>query len=394
MSISKYWRLPIFILGFLTPVFLTHFLPPAPPFSPVLGRATYHQSYETSYFSSVRGYENLISKAYAAGEIPLIVFGDSSIRGTGASKDRVWTTRLEKDLRKIQPNIRVINFAQNAGDLVGPFLYHHLYTKFPNAYYIVQWNYPAQVGVRHPFHYWLTSEILLRDGNKNPVVKKSYEVVRLLPNDLTIDTFKNYNYPEIYSLLLAGLNIGMNYLDAGNWMRYLAFGRLYTDEKKKIIIEPLKNAPESDIDYFNFKIIEEDSAKMMRHIYKSLQKARHEYLQTPVEDRKKYFDEIFPIAMRDHLLLLTIDLNPYYASSDGPDYAKIMNGDWSQIKSNMSQIPKMNWLALTASMGDMTINDYMDLGHLTPQGQEKLSLAVDSYITNRLGWFPVKETVK
>ena len=241
-SIQKSHLLSGFLAGFL----LMQFVPPAPPFSPNLGRATYWQSYETSYFASLRSYEKVVAESLHSGEIPLIIFGDSTIRGTGANGTEVWTKVLEGKLQESDPRIKVINFAQNAGDLVGPFLYHHLQKKFPQAYYIVQWHFPSEVGVRHPFHYWLTSEIALRDKDANPAVARSFSVVPIWKNKITSYLSSGFTVEE-FSFLMSGLNITTNYLDLGNWFRYLLLGYPTITEQRAPIILPLRNAKDMDL---------------------------------------------------------------------------------------------------------------------------------------------------
>jgi hypothetical protein len=39
----------------------------------------------------------------------------------------------------------------------------------------------------------------------------------------------------------------------------------------------------------------------------------------------------------------------------------------------MSQVPGLNWTALIAGEGDLSVNDFIDLGHLSVPGQEKLA---------------------
>ena len=179
----------------------------APAFSPQLGRANYWQSYESSYFATVRAYEAPIQAILAAGNIPVVVFGDSSIRGAGASGADVWTRCLERRLQAVEPRVRVLNYAQNAGDMMGPLLYHHLQKKFPAIHCLVQWHFASEVGARHPFHYWLTSEIAWRDGKQNPAVQRSFRIVPVSAPE------------ERAAFVLAGLNLVTNYLDVGNWIR-------------------------------------------------------------------------------------------------------------------------------------------------------------------------------
>jgi hypothetical protein len=180
----KSWLgLVAFLGGVATAMLITRAVPPAPIYSSHLGRATYWQSYETSYFASLQAYEKPIRDLLAQGLVPVVVFGDSTIRGTGATDEGIWTRELEKQLHAVNPRVRVLNYAQNAGDLMGPFLYHYLQKRFPQARYIVQWHFSSEVGMRHQFHFWLTSEIALRDGQRNPAVTRSFNLVRVTRPD-------------------------------------------------------------------------------------------------------------------------------------------------------------------------------------------------------------------
>ena len=376
-------------LGFLTGLLLIQFVPPAPPFSPELGRASYWQSYETSYFATLRSYEDIVAKSLDANEIPLIIFGDSTIRGTGANGPEVWTRILQSKLQQVEPRIRVINFAQNAGDLVGPFLYHHLQKKFPSAYYIVQWHFPSEVGVRHPFHYWLTSEIALRDGSKNPAVNRSFATVPIWKEKLST----NLNFspsPEQFAFVMAGLNYVTNYLDVGNWFRYLLLGYPTITGQRTPIIVPLQKAKDMDVPRRSFIPPNEKQIDEMKKIFEGQEKARQIYLKEPFEKHRRYFLEMFPTSHRSHLFLLTLDFNPYYAPLN--DISK--NSNWAinrrHLKRQMAQMPDLKWISLSSSQGDFEINDFIDLGHLTPSGQFKLATAVSNFVLNPPFWLEQK----
>ncbi len=377
------------LLGILLALLLVRLLPPAPAFSPQLGRATYWQSYETSYFASLRSYEAHISDLLSRGYIPVVVFGDSTIRGTGATGDEVWTRVLEKRLQKVEPKIRVVNYAQNAGDILGPFLFHHLQQIFPEVRYIVQWHFPSEVGVRHPFHYWLTSEIALRTLGRNPAVKRSHSIVPPWGTSLREFANKGLNV-EHYSFILAGLNIVTNYLDAGNWLRYLIFGRVYFDSDRKVKIQGLQHIGESDLTVPKFTP-RADTEKQWSEILANRIHAQSAYLKLPLRQRTDYFSEIFPLSVRKNLLLLTLDLNPYYVMNSDQDNLKLWTLNWKTLRRDMQQIDNLRWVSLSSPLDEFQINDFMDLGHLTPQGQKRIADKVADSLISPGGWFAVKK---
>lgn len=380
-----------FLAGLVVALLVIRVLPPAPAFSPQLGRATYLQSYETSYFATVRAYEAPIAAILSKGLIPVVVFGDSSIRGTGAAGDEVWTRVLEHRLQAVEPRVRVVNYAQNAGDLMGPFLFHHLQRKFPDARYIVQWHFPSEVGVRHPFHFWLTSEIALRDGNENPAVKHSYAVVPAWYNEPYAFVSAGLS-EEDYSFALASLNIATNYLDVGNWVRYLFLGRSFLDANRNVKIQPLRDVAESDVSIRAFTPPASDTAKTMSEIFFSHIPAQKAYLQRPLAERAAYFAELFPSSLRSRLLLLTSDFNPYYAPRNNKEKMKEWSENWVQLRKDMAQITDLRWVSVTGANGELQIDDFIDLGHLTPQGQRKLAGVVADNLIAPGGWFaPVEE---
>lgn len=367
--------LAAFLAGLLAAVLAVHSLPPAPIYSPQLGRATYWQSYETAYFASLRAYAQPIRDTLAGGYIPIVVFGDSTIRGTGAIGEDVWTRQLEKRLQIVNSRVRVLNYAQNAGDLMGPFLYHHLQRMFPEARYIVQWHFSSEVGIRHQFHFWLTSEIALRDGNRNPAVVRSFKIVPVTRPD------------ERASFALAALNIPTNYLDVGNWIRYRWLGRPYVDWDRKVKIQPLQVAQESDITITKFIDPGETQAANMRGYFLSHQKARASYVEQPRTTREAYFAEMFPSPLRSHLLLLTLDFNPYYAPHEDAAQLETWRTMWAKLRAEMAQIPDLAWVSVTGSAGDLKVDDYLDLGHLTVAGQRKLTETVATKLLAPGGWF-------
>jgi hypothetical protein len=352
-------------------------LPPAPAFSPQLGRATYWQSYETSYFATVRTYEELLRSTLAAGNIPIVVFGDSTLRGTGAVGADVWTRLLEQRLQAAEPRIRVLNYAQNAGDLMGPFLFHHLQKKFPDVFFINQWHFSSEVGIRHPFHYWLTSEIALRDGDANPAVKRSFQTVPVKSPE------------ERYAFVLAGANLALNYLDVGNWIRYRWMGRPFFDGDRQVKVQPLRDVAEADVSIMRFTPPAPAAAQYMREIFTDNLTAWEAYVKRPLTERAAYFAEMYPPALRQRLLMLTLDFNPYYAPRDEAK-ASAWRASWVQLRADMRRMPDLRWVSLTGSQGELHDDDFSDLGHLTVHGQRVLAEAVGDNLLSPGGWFGPK----
>jgi hypothetical protein len=365
-----------FLAGVAAVFIIVRQMPPPPPFSPELGRATYWQSYESSYFASLRSYETLIAKVIARGEVPVVVFGDSTIRGSGATRERVWTSVLEDQLRVANPRIRVLNFAQNAGDLMGPFLYHHLHERFPDAYYIVQWHFASEVGVRHPFHYWLTSEIALRDGKRNPAVRRSLSVVPVAKPE------------ERSAFVMAALNIATNYLDVGNWVRYRWLGRMEFASDRTVKVRPLLSAPDNDVDYAGFKApAQADTIAALSKYFRNHLDHRRQYVLRPFAEREAYFAEMYPTTQRARLLVLTLDLNPYYAPTTDKELMDTWRDNWKRLRADMALIPDLRWVSLTGADGGLQVDDFLDLGHLTVGGQRRVAETVAANLIGPGGWF-------
>lgn len=369
------WAVVAFLAGLIGAIIALRSLPPAPIYSPYLKRANYWQSYETSYFASLRAYEEPIKKTLTDGNIPIVIFGDSTLRGTGAIGEDVWSRLLEKQLQEVNSRVRVLNYSQNAGDLMGPFLYHHLQQKYPEARYIVQWHFSSIVGIRHQFHFWLTSEIALLDGNNNPAVAQSFETVPVTRTD------------ERYSFVMAALNIATNYLDVGNWVRYLWLGRPYFDADRRVKISALRDATESDTSYTHFTAVDEEQAQQMQGYFLAHQEARQKYIMTPLSDRRAYFEKMYPSSQRSHLLLLTLDFNPYYAPHEDPEAMKTWRSIWEKLRAEMGQISDLNWVSLTGALGELEVDDFFDLGHLTISGQQKLAKQVAAHLLAPGNWF-------
>jgi hypothetical protein len=364
-----------FLAGIMTAVFLARQLPPAPAFSPYIGRASYWQSYETAYFASLQAYEKPIRDLLADGNIPVVVFGDSTIRGTGALGENIWTRQLEKRLQAVNPRVQVLNYAQNAGDLMGPFLYHYLQHKFPEARYIVQWHFSSEVGMRHQFHFWLTSEIALRDGYRNPAVRRSFNLVHVTRPD------------ERAAFAMAGLNLLTHYLEVGNWVRYRWLGRPFFDWDRKVKIQPLAETADAETVVEKFKAPDEKQAANMRMYFLNHQAARSKYVQQGPSGHAAYFAEQFPAAQRSHLLLLTLDFSPYYAPHDDAVQLATWRSMWADLRREMAQFTDLNWVSLTGSAGELEVDDYLDLGHLTVSGQHKLAETVAAKLLAPGGWF-------
>jgi hypothetical protein len=70
--------------------------------------------------------------------------------------------------------------------------------------------------LRHPLHFWLTSDIILRDGSSNPAVAIGLDKT---PINTTSPT-------EWLYLVMAGVNIVAPHLDFGNLLRYWALGNV------------------------------------------------------------------------------------------------------------------------------------------------------------------------
>jgi len=326
--------------------------------------------------ASLRSYEQPIRDILAEGNIPVVVFGDSTIRGTGAIGDDVWTRQLEKRLQAANSRVRVLNYAQNAGDLMGPFLYHHLQRIFPQARYIVQWHFASEVGLRHPFHYWLTSEIALRDGRSNPAVLHAFKTVPISKWD------------ERGAFVLAAFNILTNYLDAGNWVRYRWLGRIYQDSDRRVKVGALHTVGESDVTVLKFVPPEDEKTiEAMRGYFSSFLTMRDNYVQRPLLERAEYFARMFPADQRSHLLLFTLDLSPYYAPRSDVARMDTWRTMWAKLRTDMALIPNLSWVSLTGSAGELEVDDYVDLGHLTPSGQRRLAEVVGDKLTGPGGWF-------
>jgi hypothetical protein len=185
---------------------------------------------------------------------------------------------------------------------------------------------------------------------------------------------------------MAGMNIATNYLDLGNWFRYLLLGYPTITSQRIPIILPLRNAKDMDLPRRSFKLPNNHQIEEMKKIFVEQEKARQVYLNEPFEKHQNYFEEIFPASQRTNLYLLTLDFNPYYA----PNQDTTINSAWARnrkvLNKAMEKIPDLKWISLSGSQGDFEINDYIDLGHLTPNGQSKLATSVYQFILDHPFW--------
>jgi hypothetical protein len=127
----------------------------------------------------------------------------------------------------------------------------------------------------------------------------------------------------------------------------------------------------------------------MRDIFLGNIAAWEAYVKRPLAERAAYFAEMYPPALRRHLLLLTLDFNPYYAPRDEIK-ATAWRASWAQLRSDMRQIPDLRWVSLTGTQGELQDDDFADLGHMTVHGQRLLADAVADNLLSPGGWFGPK----
>ena len=343
-------------------------LVPAPPvFSERLGRITHLQSYENNYFASLRSFEHHVARVIASGRTPVIVLGDSTFRGTGAAGGNVWTARLQQHLTSVDPALHVINFSQNAGDLIAPYFFYHFQALFPQALFVVQWHYTNRNMERHPFTQWLTSEIILRDGRDSPAVRIGLKRVPIGAS------------AEWWSLIMARVNIAAPYLDLGNHLRFWALGNLSVSRYRNPIATPLADAVDTELDHALF--VPSGDAKYnaaMRDIYRNMLGELGKSAMLPPDAIERFFDEYYGPAYRRRLLLVTIDLNPYFAPAAEPAALADRVQHWRLLREHMAAIAGLHWTSLIAGPrpGELSTDDYVDLGHLSVRGQARLAETV------------------
>lgn len=361
----------LILSGIIAGLQISRLFPAPPVFSDWLGRATYYQSYENNYFASLRSFDEHISRVVKSGRTPVIVLGDSTMRGTGAGGPNVWTVQLQQRLAASNSSLTVINFAQNAGDLLAPYLFYHFYEKYPTAIFVWGWHHTNVSMLRHPFHFWLTSEIILRDGRDNPAVAIGLD-----------ETPINTTSPSEWgSLVLAGLNIITPYLDVGNHLRYWAFGNIAISAKRNPTLIPLSEDSYEEPDVFLFSPRPDlDYNASMSKIYYGFEEALKGFVERPSSKIQQYFDQEFSHKYRGRLLVAMIDLNPYFANqSSGAKTERSKN--WQSLRKRMAEVPGLNWTSLIADEGDLSAEDFVDLGHLNVAGQAKLADQVSAALT-------------
>jgi hypothetical protein len=357
----------VVILGLLLGTQIMRLFPAPPVFSERLGRITQFQSYENGYFATLRSFTEHVDRLAAKGLTPVIVLGDSAFRGTGAAGDNVWTRRLQTYLSSYDPLLRVVNFAQNAGDLSAPYLFYHFYERFPQAIFVMQWHHTNRSMLRHPFHFWLTSEIILRDGRKNPAVEIGLDKTPINTSSPT----------EGMSLVMAGMNIIAPYLDLGNYLRYWWFGNLSISPSRNPVVIPLADAAEADHDIFSFTPRPDPALNAtMSQTYRAVTEELGRFVDRPPNEIRDFFDDEFRPAFRDRLLLVSIDLNPYFAPRGDPGALETWARHWRTLTERMAEVRGLDWTALVASRGELSENDFIDLGHLSVPGQAKLAQRV------------------
>jgi len=352
------------LIGIITGLQVARVFPAPPVFSDRFGRLTHYQSYENNYFASLRSFTEHVARVVDSGRTPVIVLGDSAIRGTCAAGDNVWTARLQQHLALVDPSLSVINFAQNAGDLLAPYFFYHFYKKFPQAIFVLGWHHTNASMLRHPFHFWLTSEIILRDGRDNPAVAIGLDET---PINSTSPT-------EWLSLVMAAMNIVAPYLDLGNHLRYWAFGNLSISSQHNPILTSLASDTndEPEISSFTAKPDPKFNTSMSQ-IYWGVVESLKTFVERPRNEVQKYFDKEYGPAYRDRLLIVTFDINPYFAIPAEPQVLAARDRYWKLLRERMAEVPGLNWTALTAGAGELSVDDFCDIGHLSVPGQAKLA---------------------
>jgi len=359
-------KLLMLALGLVMGTQVPRLFPPPPVFSEHLGRINHLQSCERAYFASLRAFTHTLDGIVAAGRVPVVAIGDSTFRGTGADGANVWTARLQRELQTLDPAYQVVNFSQNGGDLIAPFLFFHFHKLFPTALFVMQWNYSnGGIGIRHPSHLWLSSEIMLRDGDANPAV-------RLALRKVPIETDQ-----EWLSLVMAGLNIAVPYLDFGNAIRYWALGTPSVSARRNPVITPLSRAESHDLeeDHFTPRTDPQYNDKM-HEIYAGILKVLGRVSAWTPEQTRTFFDTQLPAEYRDRLLLVTVDLNPYYAPVEDPAAMADRPRRWQALRQRLAEVPGLNWTSLIHEPGGLSVDDFVDLGHLSVPGQVLLARTV------------------
>lgn len=163
-------------------------------------------------------------------------------------------------------------------------------------------------------------------------------------------------------------------------------GRPFVNERRIPQIIALKNVEDSGTSVFKFTEPSKEYFLEMQNIFLAQIEARQKYIESDKAARDKYIELMYPLELRKNLLLLTLDMNPYYVRELPRSRIIEWKEQWLTLAKDMQDYSKLNWVNLTSANDDFTINDYMDLGHLTPSGQAKLASRVSKVILEKTNW--------
>ena len=124
----------------------------------------------------------------------------------------------------------------------------------------------------------------------------------------------------------------------------------------------------------------------MNGYFEAHEEARLKYLERSINDRTAYFDRVYPKELRSHLMLLTLDFNPYYATISNKAKMNQWADLWIKLRRDMLNIKDLKWLSITSALDEQHVDDFVDLGHMTIPGQKVLANNVANYITNNTNW--------
>jgi hypothetical protein len=375
-SCSSAWPAIPLILGIIVGSQTGRLVHPAPAYSDLLGRASYHISFRNNYFAGLKSFEEKVDKVIEQGRVPLIVLGDSTIRGTGARTENVWTWVLQKMLDQHHGlNFKVLNFAQDGGDRVGPFMFFHLYERYPQARFVVQWQLGEKIGTRSPSHIWITDQIILDDWTKN------YAVSRIEPASLTRE--------ELLWAGLAGLDMLFPYNDLFNNLRYYYAGGVERDKPFPFAfsIRPLQAALEVDQDVGVFRPNEKQLSDLAAGFCGGLTAARIAFMNEHKSDFRSFMEQQYPAKVRDRLIMLTLDYNPLCEPQSASEVARYTEM-WICFRAELGRIEDLEALTMTWTDQELSNDDFIDHAHLTVQGQRKLASRVYSKVIE--SWRPTE----
>jgi hypothetical protein len=142
---------------------------------------------------------------------------------------------------------------------------------------------------------------------------------------------------------------------------------------------------ESDVGFTQSPVPTETETATIRGHFLIYQNARANYLAR--SNLEAYFAGMFPGPQRNHLLLLTLDFNPYFAPQTDNAAMNVWRTQWTKLRANMARMPDLSWVSLTGSAGELGVDDYVDLGHLNIPGQRKLAEKVADKLLAPGGWF-------